>query len=193
MSYFPETIAEALAGRRVRMSYLALFDFVGEPMRVWSGYGTLTSGGHDWLGVGDLASISGLEQAVNGQAPQSSFIVSAANPDTVRLTREEFKEKARDRLARVYIQFHNDDDGKPLTTYDNPFAVWAGRMRTAVFDIQSDGTREITISCESRFALRSRPVASQYTDRDQDRRYPGDLGFQFVAGLRNKVVTWPDF
>ncbi len=193
MSIFPATIKAALGGATVKMSYLVLFDFDGEPVRVWTGFGRITSGGYTWEGIGALASITGLEQAVNGEAPQATFTVAAIDPDIIRLTREEFKTKARDRLARVYLQFHNDANDKPLTLYDAPYAIWSGRMKAAAFDIKSDGTREVSVMCESLFSLRSRPVVSQYTDADQQRRFPGDLGFNFVASLRNKVVTWPDF
>lgn len=51
----------------------------------------------------------------------------------------------------------------------------------------------MTITAESIFSLRSRPRAATYSDRDQDRRFPGDKGFEFVAKLLNKVTTWPDY
>jgi hypothetical protein len=193
VSFFPETIAAILAGRTVKMPYLVLLDFVDEPMRVWSGFGTITAGGHDWSGLGEVGSIQGLEQAINGEAPESTFILSGINPEIVRLTREEFEDKAADRLARVYVQFTNAEDDRPLELFDQPFALWSGQMKTARFELQSTGLRRITVGCESRFSLRSRPNSSQYTDRDQQKRFPGDRGFEFVPTLRNKVVTWPDF
>lgn len=193
MSFFPETIKIALAGYTVRMSYLVLLDFVGEPMRLWTGYGRIVTGGYEWRGLGDVASIDGLEPAINGLAPEAKFILSGVNPDTIRLTRDEFKAKVRDRLARVFLQFHNDADAKPLILYDQPYAIWSGSMKSPEFNMNSDGTRTIQVGCESLFSLRSRPVAAQYTDRDQDRRFAGDLGFAFVPFLRNQVVTWPDF
>lgn len=193
MSIFPATIQAALAGEKVRASYLALLDFDGEPMRVWTGYGSLVTGGQTWSGIGDLASVDGIEQAVNGEAPQSTLVLTAANSDIVRLTRDEFKTKARDRLVQIYIQFHNDSDDAPLTAYDDPYAIHSAYMKAVSFDLRNDNTREITILCESLFSRRSRPVASQYTDRDQNQRFTGDLGFSFVPSLRHKTVTWPDF
>lgn len=194
MSFFPETIAAILAGRTVKMPYLVLFDFDGEPMRVWSGFGTITTAGAlDWSGLGEMGSIQGLEQAINGEAPESTFVLSGVDANIVRLTREEFQEKAADRLARVYVQFTNAEDDQPLELFDAPFALWSGQMKTARFELQSNGLRRITVGCESRFSLRSRPNSSQYTDRDQQKRFPGDRGFEFVPTLRNKVVTWPDF
>lgn len=193
MSLFPETIQAHLAGRTVRVSFLVLFDFVTQPMRVWTGAGALTTGGFPWYGLGSLGSISGLEQAVNGEAPETTFILSGINSEIVAIARDEWESEAKDRLAKVLLQFHNDSDDKPLTTYDAPYAIWAGRMQTPRFQFQGPRTRRITVTAETLFTLRSRPSFSQYTDSDQNARFPGDRGFEFVPGLINKTVPWPDF
>lgn len=193
MSLFPETIKAHLAGRTVRASFLVLFDFVTTPIRVWTGAGKITTGGHDWLGLGQLGSISGLEQAVNGEAPETTFTLTGINPQIMSLARDEWVDEGRDRLAKVYLQFHNDHDDRVRELFDAPFAIWAGRMQTPRFEIQGPKTRRITVSAESLNALRSRPAFSQYTDTDQKSRFPGDRGFEFVPGLVNKIVTWPDF
>lgn len=193
MSIFPETIEAALGGRAVRASFLVLFDFATEPMRLWTGAGKLEAGGHDWMGLGEIGTISGLEQAVNGEAPETSFVLSGINSDIVRLARDEFDEEARDRLVQVLIQFHNYEDDQPLELFDEPYAVWGGRMQNARFELEGPSSRKITVTAESLFALRSRPTFSQYTDADQKARFAGDRGFEFVSTLINKVVTWPDF
>jgi len=193
VSFFPETIAAHLGGRTVRASFLVLFDFATEPMRIWTGAGKITSGGHEWHGLGALGSISGLEQAVNGEAPETTFVLSGINSEILTLARQEWREEALNRLAKVYLQFHNDEDDRPRELFDEPFAIWAGRMQTPRFELQGPTKRRITVSAESLFSLRSRPAFSQYTDTDQKLRFSGDRGFEFVPGLVNKIVTWPDF
>lgn len=193
MSFFPETIAAQLGGRTVRVSFLVLFDFATQPMRVWTGAGKLETGGADWFGIGALASISGLEQAINGEAPETTFILSGVNSQVVSLARDEWREEALDRLVKVYLQFHNAEDDRPLELFDEPYAIWSGRMQTPSFELQGTTTRTITVSAESLYTLRSRPPYSQYTDTDQKSRFAGDRGFEFVPSLINKVVTWPDF
>lgn len=191
MSFFPETIADALAGRKPKSANLVLFDFLGEPVRLWTGNGVLENvGGADWKGIGGLGAMSGLEQAVNGEAPDASFILSGIDAQIMRLARDEFEAKAKDRKVTVYLQFFGADDDQPL---DAPYPIWAGRMHAPLFKISADGAREITLTAESLFTLRSRPNFAMNTDRDQDRRFAGDRGFEFVATLVNKVVTWPDF
>jgi len=197
VSLFPETIALALAGGKPECANLVKFDFASETVRLWTGPGPLeTNDGALWLGTGELGGMSGIEQAVNGQAPEGTFTLSAVDADIMRLARDEFAEEVRGRIARVYIQFFGVDDPddpdnqRPL---DNPYPVWAGRMLTPTFAFDAGGERSVTISAESLFSLRSRPRHAMYTDRDQQHRFPGDRGFEFVGSLVNKVLTWPDW
>ena len=197
MSLFPETIARALAGGRVECANLARFDFASETMRLWLGHGVLdTNDGAKWKGVGLFGGMSGLEQAVNGQAPEGTFTLSGIDADIMRLARDEFEAEVRGRIVRVFIQFfgvedENDrDNQRPL---DYPYPVWAGRMLKPTFAFDAEGERSVTIAAESLFSLRSRPRHAMYTDRDQQHRFPGDKGFEFVGSLVNKVLTWPDW
>jgi hypothetical protein len=202
VSLFPDTIARALGGGKVLCAALARFDFTSETMRLWRGYGTLTTNdGAQWSGLGEFGEMSGIEQAVNGEAPEATFTLSGLDADVMRLARDEFESEVRGRMARVYLQFfgvedaEDPDNQRPL---DNPYPVWAGRLLKPTFSLapadgDSPGTRSVSISAESLFSLRSRPKASLYTDADQQRRFPGDKGFEFVASLVNKVLTWPDY
>lgn len=197
MGLFPETIAAQLAGGKVGCAWLVHFGFTTEEVRVWTGYGELkTTDGHRWSGIGQLGSIEGIEQAVNGQAPQASFTLSGIDAQLMRLARDEYEAEVKGRIATVLIQFFgvsdasDPDNQRPL---DAPYPVWAGRCLTPSFVFTERGERSITIGAESIFSLRSRPQYSMYTDADQQHRFPGDRGFEFVGSLVNKTVTWPDY
>ncbi|WP_162784732.1 hypothetical protein [Paracoccus suum] len=47
----------------------------------------------------------------------------------------------------------------------------------------------LTIRVESNLARRNWTPLGEYTDRDQQARYPGDKAMQFVASLKDKVIT----
>ncbi len=198
MSLFPETIKRALAGGKVEAANLVLFDFVTTPMRLWRGNGRLvTNDAAEWLAIGTFGDMKGIEQAVNGQAPQATFTLSGIDAEIMRLARDEFATEVKARMARVYVQFfgvEDEDDPGNQRCLDLPYPIWAGRMLTPSFAADEEsGERSVTISAESIFSLRSRPRWAMYTDRDQQQRYPGDKGFQFVGSLVNKVLTWPDW
>lgn len=190
MGYFPDTIAAALGGRTPRCANLVLFDFVTTPVRVWTGNGVLKAAGEQWSGLGGLGAIGALEQAMNGEAPEVTMSLSGLDSSILSIARDEFEAEAKDRLVVVYLQFFNQDDDIPL---DAPYPVWSGRIQRPTFTIDASGARDISISIESLFALRSRPNYAMYTIADQQSRFPGDEGFGFVTSLRNKTVTWPDY
>lgn len=197
MSLFSETIAAKLSGAKVLCATLVRFEFASETIRLWRGNATLrTKDGALWQAIGQLGDISGIEQAVNGEAPQASFTLSGVDASIIHLAREEFKTEVLGRRVVVSIQFFGDPDGddpdnqRPL---DLPYAIWAGRCLAPTFSFSPTGERSIAISAESLFSLRTRPRYAMNTDRDQQHRFPGDLGFEFAPTLVNKVVTWPDY
>jgi hypothetical protein len=198
MSFFPETIAAHLAGRKVQAALLGQFDFASETMRLWNGGGILEANDDTkWQGLGQWGSVTGLEQAINGQAPEATFTLSGIDADILLLTRDEFEEEVRGRMVRVLLQFFGTDDvndpdnQRPL---DNPFPIWAGLMLKPTFTLdQETGERSVAVAAESIFSQRGRPRFAMYTDADQQKRFPGDRGFEFVASLINKETTWPDF
>lgn len=197
---FPEAIAADLARRKVQCAFLVMFDFASGPMRVWRGtYRLTTNDGNSWSGLGQLGSITGVEQAVNGNAPEITLTLSGVDPDAIRKARDEFATEAKGRHVYVLIQFFGTDDPadpdnqRPL---DNPFPVAAARMlRPEYVADRESGERSIAVKAESLFSLRSRPRWATYTDSDQRARYPGttDKGFAFVGSIVNKVLTWPDY
>jgi hypothetical protein len=202
MTLFPETIKTALAGRKVQCANLVLFDFATDAVRLWKGNGMLvTNDGEAWFATGSFGDMDGIEQAINGEAPQATFTLSGIDAEIMHTARDEFASEAKGRMARVYLQFFGQDDPddpenqRPL---DLPFPVWGGRMLQPQFalaegDDGSPAARSVTISCESLFSLRGRPRWAMHTDADQQHRFPGDQGVQFVASLVRKVTTWPDF
>lgn len=197
MGLFPETISHALGGGKVESAFLVRFDFTSETIYLWNGNGLLdTRDGNKWQGLGNLGALSGIEQAINGEAPQATFTLSGIDAQIVRLARDEFEAEVLNRQVYVLIQFFGVDDPEDpgnQRLLDSPFPVWSGKCLSPTFTMSNDGKRSIDIDAESLFSLRSRPQWAMYTDADQQRRYPGDEGFEFVGSLVNKVVTWPDY
>lgn len=197
MSLFPETIALALAGGTVQAAWLVRFDFASAPMRLWLGHGELvTADGARWKGMGSLASVDGIEQAVNGMAPQATFTLSGIDAEIMRLARGEYEAEVKGRRVTALIQFFGvDDPADPdnQRVLDAPYPLWSGRCLAPNFAIGEDGNRSVSIEAESLFSLRTRPRFAMYTDADQQHRFPGDRGFEFVGALVNKTVTWPDY
>jgi len=180
----PDTVKELAAGHRVQASTLFEFQFTSGTQRFWDGHGYLTAGGKDWLGFGQMGTVSGLEQSRNMGAPQTTFKLSGVDNNLIAIAVNSASE-VTGKPCTVYLQFLSAA-GVPL---DDPIAIWAGTMDTLTFQA---GVKEqaITLTAETLFVDRVRAPWGLYTDTDQRARWPGDRGFEFVASLLFKTVNW---
>jgi hypothetical protein len=60
----------------VRPVLLALFDFAGGAVRVWSGMGDLTWDGRTWIGVGTFGEVGPIEETTEVRATGALFQLS---------------------------------------------------------------------------------------------------------------------
>lgn len=57
--------------------------------------------------------------------------------------------------------------------------------------ISYGSTSEVGVTCKGKFAALDRARSERYSDAEQQRKYPGDLGMQYAASVANKEVIWP--
>src|SRR5690606_11431928 len=118
------------------------------------GYTRTTNDGHEWVNLGRLGSVIGLEQAINGDAPEATFTLSANDDAIVPLAKEEFEDEVRGRIVRAFVQFFGVDDPTDpgnQRCLDLPYPIWAGRFVRPTFAFDEDGGRAVTVSAESIF------------------------------------------
>jgi len=190
MTFFAETVRAQLSGATVVACYLVEVAFTSRTMRLWTGAGRITAGGHAWDGLGRFGGISGLDAAINGKAPQTTFTLSGVDPEIMQSAMRDYHAEADGNTVRVYMQFF---DAATIVQLDDPYQIWSGVIRTADFAADASGMAEVSIGAESLFVLRDRPVFGHYTDSDQRSRSPGDRLFEYVPAMQGKVVTWPVF
>jgi hypothetical protein len=188
---FPEMIRHQLEGGVVRRSKLVVFNFLSGPKRVWRGFGKLrTVGGAEWDGIGDLGTIQGLQQSINGEAVPQTFSLSGVNPDLLAKAIGDPGEFYL-RPVIVFQQYFTDK----WQVLDSPFALSLRLMANIEVSMESDeqgNTYEITLTAESPFLNPTSPPNGYYTDRDQQTQFPGDRGLEDVATVAEKVITFPD-
>lgn len=95
------------------------------------------------------------------------------------------RELRRDK-ARMYLGFINEDF---TTLIADPFLIFDGRMDTAEIADGGD-TATITLTAESRLRDLERVRTRRYTDADQQSRFPGDKGLEYVPSLQDKQIVW---
>jgi len=180
----PDVVAAMSKNQRVNVSTLYQFEFLSRTMRFWDGVRKLTAGGNEWEGSGSVISVSGLGQSRNMAAQQVTFNMSGAQDDLIQFASGNQQEVAN-RPCVVFIQFMSDE----FTPLDEPVAIWSGNMDTMSFSVGGDN-QSIQLTAESVFVSRVRAQYAYMTDVDQQVRWPGDRGMEFMPTLRNKTVPW---
>lgn len=196
MAFFTEEQVAILSKNSVRVDFLVEFNFQSETVRVWNGVYKLTTGGYQWVPMHGFMKIDGIGQPGSPQSQSVNFSLSGLpnqSPDLLSLALKETPE-ANQQLVKIYLQLF-DEDWQPVGV---PITMWWGFMQPprVQFDGGSElegGTQSITMAAENAFFNRSRPPYGRYTDRDQQKRSPGDKFYQFTSDLLFKTFLYPDY
>ena len=160
---------------------LASFSF-STPVRLWSGYGTITVGSVTYQGIGTLGTISPVEETTDLAARGINFQLSGIPSAYVSLAlTENYQGKA------CSVLFGALDATGALVS--SPVTIFAGRMD--VMSINDDGQEaSIIMSAENRLVDFRRPRETRYTHEEQTNLHPGDLGLEFVNAIQEKQIYW---
>jgi hypothetical protein len=91
------------------------------------------------------------------------------------------------RTMQIFLQFF-DEDWQPL---DGPISLRKGRMTGFAFSGAGPVNRSIVVRAEGALLARGRPPGTYLSDAEQNARFPGDKGLEFVASLQNATVVFP--
>lgn len=162
--------------------FFALHVDLPDPVYAWSGIGTITFEGHEWLGVGAFGSFGALEEVGDGTAGQMSFTLSGIEPSFYEYLIEQ---PYRNALSELWVGALNESMTQVIA---GPEMLFRGRL---VASDLTDGDQlaiQITVERSSRDQTRQR--VRRYTDAEQQRRYPGDKFFEYQAQMQSVQVLW---
>jgi hypothetical protein len=161
---------------------LVELDYESGAVRIASTPFDITYDGDTYLGVGRLGSISaiqeGIEQKSYGVSMELSGIPTSYFAEMVQ-------ERCQDRACRIWYGFLDATSHRPTGT---PNLGFGGRMD--VLAIQLGNTITATLTAESRLVDWERAINRRFTDQDQQRAFPGDLGLQFVQATTDMELPW---
>jgi len=188
----PDVIAAMRAEGRINAGRLVYFGFANDPYFCFMGFGNVTTtDGQLWKGLGDAVTIDGIGQVAG----------TVANNVTVRLAHS--SEVITDPMIQKTINAPSLVKGRRFFTAVQFFdRAWqpVGKYLTTYVGIMDKMTvhsggdlREIILNVESPLVRRRTPRPSNFDDRDQKYLYPNDRAFEFISGLKEKVVQWPRF
>jgi hypothetical protein len=192
--FFTSDQIERLSRSKVLVDILVEFQFTTGTIGVWNGNTDLLAGGKTWKPMHGSGQIDGLSMPTGGTAESVTFTVSGIPNDNIGLLAKALEEspQAAQRLVTVFLQLF-DDGWQPVGA---PIGIWWGfmqppRVNRSQMQETEGAVQSVTMTAENAFFNRARPPYGRYTDRDQQKRSPGDKFFQFVPSLLFKTYDYP--
>lgn len=189
-------IEASLAAGVVRYELCLLVGLTTGTWRLWSGVGARVFGGDEWLGIGNIVSVSDAARNENGQADPFTVAV-VADETIINRALIGFNAEAKDRPLRLYLQFFDPSSMRPVWNSQAgrevaPWQFQEGIIRGASLELSRE-TQVLTFKCDTLTSYRTRPPFGMLTDRHQQALYPGDRGLEEAAQLDGKEIEWPEF
>lgn len=177
----PEFIAEARKPTS-KWAFLCSLHFDSATLAFTSLVRHIDWNGLTYRGLGDLGNVSKMEENSDLDPANYSITLSGVNPDLMQAV---LNENYLNRPAECRLALLDDND---QILYE-PMLYFAGKMD--LISVRHAAKAAIEITVRDNLADWARPRTERYTDQDQQARYPGDKGFEFVTAIASKEITWP--
>jgi hypothetical protein len=176
----PSVVTQTKA-EQVQPIYMFEGEFSGQVVRIWSGIGDLSWGDKIWDGFGTLMGISDIGEDNETSAKGITVNLTGVPSEIISLALQNCRQGS---AGSVYLGFISANQ-----IINDPVLVFQGRLD--VVEISEGGdTASISLNYESRLIDLQRSKVSRFTDEDQRREFPGDLGCAFVISLQDKNIRW---
>jgi len=173
---------DAITGTLIRPAVFVEANFTSGPVYVWTGRGTLSWDGKDWLGLGSLFSITPIEEGADVMARGITLSLSGIDTSLLGGVLTEFQVGLP---VLMYLGMF-DSDGDLIA---DPIISWAGRTDQPT--IEMDGSSAtISINCENRLVEMNVAVARRLTNEQCRLDHPGDRGLEFVNSIIDRQIYW---
>jgi len=169
--------------------YLVEMAFTGGTLRVTNYPVDLSvnvgAGAVTWTGVGALAGVSDLRESEDGRAQRVDLTLSQVLSSNLALALGSVS-TYQGRDVSIYVGVMND----AFAVVGTPTLRFAGYMDRV--RIERDGSvGKVIMECQSgAHDVRSNPAGLRMNDAQHQSLFPGERGFEYVAGLIGKPQQW---
>lgn len=152
-----------------------LFD--SEPVRMWTGQGSLSANGNTYIGLGQILNVSSVEETAEISVKGATITLSGVTQDLVALA---LNETYQGRVCNIYFGMTGEQ------VLNQIFSGYMDQMNIA------DGgeTSTIELKVENKLVDLERPKIARFTSGYQKSVYPNDKGLDFVEDLQDKKIAW---
>lgn len=134
-----------------------------------------------WYGAGDIGAISPIRESADMQAHGITLSLSGIEPSMLSAS---LQENIQGRPAKVWIALL-DENCQPKKD-----PVYMGEWKMDTMSGKLGKTATISLSCESFLARWKSANIQRYTHEEQVRKYPGDLGLEFMDKMPSLEFNW---
>lgn len=169
-------------GTHVHPVIMCRIDFTPTSIYVHTGLGTIGFESNSYLGVGTLGGLSGLAETEN--LVPSPITLSLSGIDSNIFGESLDASNYGDRVF-LHIAYRNDDG----TVIGTPWNFYKGRIEYSSANRGREGNI-VSMVVQHVLAILSKKIATRYTDESQQKKFPGDLGFQFIEQNIGLQLQW---
>lgn len=137
--------------------------------------------GNTYLGAASVGQVEPVSENVDPTALARTIRFSGIDPDYLTAVLDD---DYQGQTMREYLAVLDDE----LRILDDPLLIFEGRMDEPT--ITCGETFQIDLTVENRMASWDQPRLRRYNHADHTARVPGDLFFEFVEELQDKVIVW---
>jgi|TARA_Y100000310_G_scaffold194059_1_gene194039 hypothetical protein len=175
----------AIQASSVHPAFLVKINTSGGDVLAWTGVGDIVYDSDTYVGVGTAIGISQIQEKTDLTASGVTFTLSGIPSALVSTALGQVQ---HGRACQLFLVLLNTTTGALI---DNPYELFNGFTDVTIVTEQ-ESTCTIGIQAENRLVDLERPRIRRYTDEDQksDTANASDVGFEFVQGLQDKVITF---
>lgn len=165
----------------IKPVYFAAIVFDDGAVYLHDDLGTITFGGHDYLGVGNLGSVQGLEEREDGSPAGITLTLSALDQN---LLDEVLLEDFFYRQVTVYFSLRDTADGSMIAT---PAELFYGHIDD--IEVVAGESPSLMVKVEDELQAWDRPQNEFFSDTENQKQFPGALGAKYMAAMATHRVT----
>jgi hypothetical protein len=176
------SIVNRLGADQQALFFAVKAEFDTDDIRIWSGIDDITINSETYTGAGSLLNISNVEESLELKSSGLAVALSGMDSTVVSYALTENYQNRPITLYLGYVMGGTNEVAGTLT-------LFKGRMTSLVINDTPEGST-VSIDAESRLVDLDRPSNFRYTKESQNFLHNGDTGFNRVASLQDKQITW---
>jgi len=161
---------------------LGKFEFDSGTVFAWTGVGSLPWNGDIYEGLGQFLEVELPEERSDRSATGATFVLSGIDPGLITIA------LGSGYRGRPCTLWYGEFDNARTNLLADPVQMFSGKIDMMSIDDSGESSKiQLTVERKN---YDSRPLNTRYDDAEQQRRFPGDKGFEYLPTLDEKPLYW---